>query len=33
MIIKRAVSAYVVTCLVALLILILFDKAPLDDLG
>jgi hypothetical protein len=33
LIIKRAVSAYVVTRLVALLILILFGKAPLDDLG
>jgi uncharacterized membrane protein len=29
---KRAVSSYVVTFLVALLLLILFDKAPLDDL-
>ena len=29
---KRAVSAYVVTFLVALLLLFLFDKAPLDDL-
>jgi uncharacterized membrane protein len=29
---KRAVSAYVVTFLVALLLLFLFDKAPLHDL-
>lgn len=29
---KRAASAYVVTFLVALLLLFLFDKAPLDDL-
>jgi len=30
--IKRAASAYVVTFLVSLLLLFLFDKAPLDDL-
>jgi uncharacterized membrane protein len=30
---KRVLSAYVVTFLVALLILILFDKAPPDQLG
>ena len=29
---KRAISAYVVTFLVALLLLFLFDKAPMDDL-
>jgi len=29
---KRVVSAYLVTFLVALLLLFLFDKAPLDDL-
>ena len=30
---KRVASAYLVTFLVALLLLILFDKAPLDDLS
>ena len=30
---KRAISAYVVTFVVALLLLWLFEKAPLDDLG
>ena len=30
---RRVLSAYVVTFLVALLLLFLFDKAPLDDLG
>jgi uncharacterized membrane protein len=29
---KRAISAYVVTFLVALLLLFLFDRAPMDDL-
>lgn len=30
---KRAISSYVVTFCVSLLLLFLFDKAPLDDLG